>query len=104
MFIIEGLVRRRAVRPRQSDEAVKMPRGLMLSKRQFNHDGLTYLCVRRMTQPPIGAEKGDIPRMAYWYVVRSDGANRKMWVPRGQEFDTAGLQAATLQEFGVSDS
>ena len=77
----------------------------MLSKHQFDHDGLTYLCVRRMTPPPIGTEEGDIPRMAYWTVARSDGgAVRKVWVPRGQEFDAAGLEAATLQEFGVSNS
>ena len=104
MFIIEGLVRRRAVRPRQSDEAVKMPRGLTLSKRQFNHDGLTYLCVRRMTPPPIGVENGDIPHMAYWDVSRSDSAGRQVWVPRGQEFNAAGLKEAALQEFGGSDS
>ena len=75
----------------------------MLTEHQFKHDGLTYSCVRRMTPPPVGAlEKRDVPRMAYWYVERSDGVIReRVWVPRGQEFDQEGLKAATLEEFGV---
>lgn len=77
----------------------------MLTEHQFDHDGLTYRCARGMTPPPVGAlEKRDIPRMAYWDVVRSDGTGKRVWVPRGREYDSAGLEAATLQEFGVSDS
>ncbi len=55
-----------------------------------------------MTPPPVGWEKGDIPRMAYWKVRRSDGASRRFWVPVGREFTAAELEAVTREEFGVA--
>ncbi len=76
----------------------------MFTEHQFDHDGLTYHCAWGMTPPPIGWEKDDFRRAAYWDVVRSDGTGKRVWVPRGREYDSAGLEAATLQEFGVSDS
>ena len=76
----------------------------MLAEHRFKHDGLTYRCFRMMTAPATGLVRGDTPRMAYWDVARSDGAGRRVWALRGQEFDAAGLEATTLEEFGVSDS
>ena len=72
----------------------------MITEHSFERDGLTYYCKRGMTPPPVGWEKKDIPRNAYWDVTRSDGAAKKIWVPVGQEFTPTELEAATLQEFG----
>ena len=75
-----------------------MKNGEMLTEHEFQHDGLRYRCVRGMTAPPIG-HQNDTPRMAYWDVARSDAVRRRVWVPVGQEFDAAELEAAMLQEF-----
>ena len=76
----------------------------MLTNHRFEHQGLTYQCQRGMPPPRFGFKKNDLPRNSYWDVIRSDGVTKRMWVPVGEEFDAAELEAATLREFGVSDS
>ncbi len=70
----------------------------MLIEHNFAFDGLTYRCARKSTPPPLGFVKGNRP-YRYWYVTRSDGAVKRVWVPVGQEFSLAELEAAALQEF-----
>ena len=74
----------------------------MLVEHNFAFDGLTYRCERKTTPPPIGFVKGNRP-YRYWYVTRSDGAVKMVWVPVGQELSVSELEAAALQNFwGVS--
>ena len=71
----------------------------MLLEHNFAFDGLTYRCARKITPPPLGFVKGNMPHR-YWHITRSDGAVKMVWVPLGQEFSVSELEAAALQEFG----
>ena len=70
----------------------------MITEHTFRFDGMTYRCVRRNTPPSVGSEGGHRPHR-YWYVTRSDGVVKMVWVPVGQEFTVSELEAAALREF-----
>ncbi len=57
-----------------------------------------FLCtvVRAAVPSAIGSGSRFTNKGRIWNVARSGGAGQRVWVPRGQEFDAAGLDAATL--------
>ncbi len=71
----------------------------MCLEHTFAFEAMTYRCERKLTPPPIGIVQGNRP-YRYWYVTRSDGVVKMIWIPAGRELSFSELEAAALQEFG----